>query len=299
MESKTKKTYKRSFTPEQKEEYKKKKEAEKEQIYDLYKKFVEKHTIKDFIGVIASYKTMHKYSIRNIFLVLAQSEQRQDRDFVGILNSFQNWKKQEIQVLKGSKAYKVLVPIFKKIKTLELDSNGEEKEKDRQTLAFFKIGNTFDISQTTEYENYVIESEEIDKVIMKNAEIDYNIALTFAKVNFPEVIIKEDFKPQDTKGQYDPATKEIILYERSSHTVLHELSHHIVRHSLDLDIPYAKNEVLAELGSYLIMIRFDEHINYNFKYSNIWSKRITDTFELEEFDQYFRKITKFLNNLIS
>ncbi len=297
MESKTKKTYKSSFTPEQKEEYKKKKEAEKEQLYELYKKFVEKHTIRDFIGIIASYKTMHKYSLRNMCLVLAQTEQRQDKKFVGVLNSFQNWKKQDIQVLKGSKAYKVLVPIFKKIKTLEFESDGEEKEKDRQTLAFFKIGNTFDISMTTEYKNYLKESEEIDKVIMKNAEIDYNIALDFAKDNFPELTIKEDFKPQDTKGQYDPATKEIVLYEQSSHTVLHELSHHVVKHCLDLNIPYAKNEVLAELGAYLIMIRFDEHIDYNFKYSNIWSNRITDTFELEEFEQYFKNLTTFLNTI--
>ncbi len=203
-------------------------------------------------------------------------------------------------MLKGSKAYKVLVPIFKKIKTLELDSDGEEKEKDRQTLAFFKIGNTFDISQTSEYENYLKESEEIDNVIMKNAEIDYNIALNFAKDNFPELTIKEDFKSQDTKGQYDPATKEIFIYEKSSHTVFHELGHHIVKASLALDInSYAKNEVLAELSAYMIMIRFDECIDYNFKYSNIWSNRITDTFDIEEFEQYYKKLTAFLSKFFS
>jgi hypothetical protein len=295
MESKPKKKYNDSFTPEQKEEYKKKKEAQKEELYELYKKFVEKHTIQDFIGIIANYKTMHKYTLRNICLVLIQKEKRQDNKFVGVLNSYLNWKKQNIQVLKGSKGYNVLVPIFTKVKSLESESpNQDQEEESKKVLAFFKLGNVFDISQTSEFENYIKESKEIDKVIMKNAEIDYSTALKFVRENFPELIIKEDFKQQDTKGQYNPSTKEITLYERSSHTVLHELSHHIVRYCLDLDIPYAKNKVLAELGAYLIMIRFNKHIAYNFKYSNVWSNRITDTFELEEFENFFKRLNNFL-----
>jgi hypothetical protein len=54
---------------------------------------------------------------------------------------------------------------------------------------------------------------------------------------------------------------------------------------------------LAELGAYLIMIRFDELIDFNFKYSNIWSNRITDMFELDEFEFYFKELTTFLNIL--
>lgn len=298
MESKPKKKYNSSFTPEQKKEYKQKKETEKQELHELYKKFVDKHTIQDFIGIIANYKTMHKYSLRNICYVLVQKERRQDDKFVGVLNSYLNWKKQNIQVLRNSKGYKVLVPIFSKVESLESDSSTQDQEEyDKKVLSFFKLGNVFDISQTSEYENYLKESEEIDKVIMKNAEIDYSTALNFTKENFPELIIKEDFKHQDSKGQYDPATKEIILYERSSHTIFHELGHHIIKSSLALDIrSYPKNEVLAELSAYLMMIRFDEHINYNFKYSNIWSERITDSFELEEFEQYFKKLTVFLNN---
>ncbi len=103
---------KRTFTPEQKQQYKQQKEAQKKELYELYTKFLEKKKIKDFIGIIASYKQMHKYSLRNMFMVMAQAEQRQDTKFVGILNSFLNWKKQDITIVKGSKGYKVLVPIF-------------------------------------------------------------------------------------------------------------------------------------------------------------------------------------------
>ena len=299
MEVKNKRPYKKTFNPEQKEKYRQQKEAEKQQLVELYEKFLEKHTIKDFIGIIANYKTMHKYSIRNIFLVLAQAEDRKDSKFVGVLNSYQNWKKQNIQVLKGSKGYKVLVPIFSKIKSLESNPQEQEAttEQDKKVLSYFKLGNTFDISATSEYENYLKEQKEIDKVIMKNAEIDYSIALNFVKSHFPEVKIIEQFKDQSTKGQYDPLTKEIFLYEKSSHTVFHEIGHHLTLSVLKFEIAeYAKKEVLAELSAYLLMSRFDENIDYNFKYSNVWSNRIRDTFEIQEFEHYFKVLTKFLDN---
>ncbi len=248
---------------------------------------------------------MHKYSIRNIFIVLAQAESRNDTKFVGILNSFLNWKKQDIYVLKNSKGYKVLVPIFSKVKSLESDthkqdSTEQDKNKDsKEVLRYFKLGNVFDISQTSEYSNYLKELKEIDRVIMKNAEIDYGTALNFVKVNFSEVKITKDFKDQSMKGKYIPLSKEIVIHERSSHTVFHELGHHITKSVLSLDIEeYAKNEVLAELTAYIIMTRFDENIDYNFKYSNVWSNRITDSFEIEEFEQYFKRINKYLTNLL-
>ncbi len=294
METKNKKSYKKTFTEKEKEEYRTQKETEKKHLIDLYHKFVEKHSIQDFIGIVANYKSMHNYSLRNYCLVLAQNEKRQDQNFVGILNSFVNWKKQNIQVLKGSKGYKILVPIFVK----NQDNTEQNQDKDKEVLAYFKIGTTFDITQTSEYENYLKEQEQIDKVIMKNAEIDYNTALEFTKNKFPNLKIKEQFNHQETKGIYDPDSKEIILYEKSSHTVLHELSHHLTITVLDLDAKnYAKNEVLAEISAFLLMKQFDENIDYNFKYSNVWSNRITDSFELEEFEQYFKKLTKYLNTL--
>ena len=92
--SSTNKKQKTKFAPEQKEAYKQKKEAEKQEYYELYKKFVEKKTIQDFIGIIANYKQVHNYSIGNLIYVMAQADQRGDKKFVGIMNSFQNWKKQ-------------------------------------------------------------------------------------------------------------------------------------------------------------------------------------------------------------
>ncbi len=167
-------------------------------------------------------------------------------------------------------------------------------------MRFFKLGNTFDISQTTEHENYLKEQEEIDEKIMKNHEIDYNTAYDFVKEKYPTISLTEDFKHQDKKGSYDPLTHQITLYEKSSHTVFHELGHFITIFKLriagDIRKDYAKNEVLAEITAYLLMKSFDENINYNFAYSNVWSNRITDTFEIDEFEKSFKAITQYFQN---
>jgi len=302
MTTKTKSRYNKSFTLAQKEQYKQKKEAEKEEIYDLYKKFLAKKTIQDFIGIIADYKQLHNYSIRNRFLVLAQAEDREDKKFVGALNSFLNWKRQEIQILKGSKAYKVLVPIFIKKDNndtpLLATENHNLEDNQERTLSFFKLGSTFDISQTSKYENYIEERKQIDEKIMKNHEIEYSIALNFVKEHFPNISLVEDFKHQEKKGSYNPLTHQITLYEKSSHTIFHELGHYITIALLkitgDIHKDYAKNEVLSELTAYLLMKSFDSTISYNFAYSNCWSNRITDTFEIDEFEYDFKTITHYL-----
>jgi len=293
---------KKSFTPEQKEAYKAQKEAQKEDLKLLYEQFLAKKTIQDFIGIISNYKQTHHYSLRNYCMVLAQSEKRGDSTFVGVLNSFINWKKQDIQILRGSKGYKILVPIFGKRNNEGNKKEGDNTDKeDEQYLRFFKIGNIFDISQTSEYERYLKEQKEIDEKIMKNHEIDYETAIKFVKQKFPQVKITEDFKPQSKKGSYDPLSKEIMIYQNSSHTVFHEVGHHITISILkiagDIRKDYAKNEVLAELTSYLLFHKFDENVHYNFAYSNVWANRITGVFEIEEFEHIFKTISRFIDKI--
>jgi len=54
---------------------------------------------------------------------------------------------------------------------------------------------------------------------------------------------------------------------------------------------YTFNEVLAEMTAYFLMKSFDENIEYNFAYhSNVWSSRIEDNFEVDEFMTLTTKI---------
>ncbi|MHA2087766.1 MAG: hypothetical protein ACW972_05800, partial [Promethearchaeota archaeon] len=208
--------------------------------------------------------------------------------------------KQKIQVLRGSKGYKILIPMFKKKESEEKESNTDEDKKEK-TLTFFKIGNVFDISQTSEYESYLKEQKEIDEKIMKNSEIDYNTAKSFVSTHFPKVKIKEEFKDQEKKGSYNPLSQNITLHERSSHTIFHETGHHITISVLkiagDISKDYAKNEVLAELTAYLLLKKFDETITYNFAYSNVWANRITNIFEVDEFITFFKTLSQYIDKL--
>ena len=296
MTIKSKTRYKKSFTVAQKEKYRQKKESEKLEIQGLYTRFLAKQTIQDLIGIIAQYKQLYNYSIRNRILVIAQAEDREHAEFVGVLNSFLSWKKQDIQILKGSKGYKILVPIFRKEEKEEETTQAEGEQK--KILSFFKLGSVFDISQTTEYESYLKERTEIDEKIMKNHEIEYGMAFDFVEKNFPRISLKEDFKHQEMKGSYHPLTHQITIYEKSSHTIFHEVGHFIsikvLKIAGDIREDYAKNEILAELTAYLLMRSFDENIIYNFAYSNFWSSKITDTFEIEEFEEDFKTITHYL-----
>ena len=237
---------------------------------------------------------MHQYSLRNTCLVLAQAERRGDNKFIGILNGFQNWKKQNIQILKNSKSYQILIPMFRKVLE-EMESEPEEEEK-QKTINFFKVGNVFDMWQTTEYECYLEEERQIDEKIMQNTEIDYNTAFNFVATNFPKIKIEENFTPLRKKGVYEPLSHNIILYEKSSNTLFHEIGHNISISLLGIaghiSKNYAKNEVLAELTSYLLLKRFDEAISYNFAYSNVWANKITELFELDEFIKCYQAISK-------
>ena len=82
---------------------------------------------------------------------------------------------------------------------------------------------------------------------------------------------------------------------------MHELGHHLTISVLkiagDITKDYAKNEVLAELSSYLLLKKFDETITYNFAYSNVWANRITEIFEVDEFIKCYKAISNYIFSL--
>jgi len=51
------------------------------------------------------------------------------------------------------------------------------------------------------------------------------------------------------------------------------------------------------MTAYFLMRSFDESIKYNFAYSNVWSGRIEDNFEVDEFMALTIQIIDFISNL--
>ena len=307
----------KEFTPEEKEEYRKQKEAEKKETEENFQDFLEEQTIKDVVGIIEkaqeipdyqppesaeeteipeemdSLRQIHGYSIRNYLLVLSQARKRKDDKFVGIINSFWNWKKQRANVQKNpdkSKAYsyKILVPV----------------EKDG-VLKGFKLGSVFDISQTDKYEDYIKQREEKIEEIVWEEEIEYDSSIKFVKSNFSDISLEEDIKKGDTRGSYDAESKTINIHEDTSHTVFHELGKHIVYSELDLgenvEEGSMKEEILAEITCYLLMKKFEEEseykINYNFGYSNSWTLNILDEFKFRKFENIYATISDYVKKL--
>jgi len=307
----------REFTPEEKEEYRKKKEQEKKETEENFQDYIEKQTIKDVIETIEkaqevpdyehpedvevteiseemdSLHQIHGYSIRNYLLVLSQARKRQDDKFVGIINSFWNWKKQKANVQKNPDksqpySYKILVPV----------------QKDG-VLKGFKLGSVFDISQTDKYEEYLNKTEEIKKEIEWQEEIEYDRAINFVNSNFSDISIEEDIKESDSRGSYDIESKVINIHEDTSHTVFHEIGKHIVYSELEIgenvEEGSMKEEILAEITCYLLMKKFEEEsdykINYNFGYSNSWGLNILDEFKFREFENIYATISDYVKKL--
>ncbi len=203
------------------------------------------------------------------------------KQYVGILNSFANWKKLGYSVKRGEKGLDILVPTPRKIKKKDetkTQTTGKKKEEEKEKIQmYFKFKSTFDISQTTAYDDYKKGQEALNKKVYKNAEIDYNTANEFIKNHFPQVEIIGDFKEQECKGELDYTHNKLYMYERTSATLFHEIGHYI---TMELNIAFgdwrfnlsskAKNEILAELSCYLLTKCFDENLEYNFNYSMGW-----------------------------
>ena len=309
----------REFTEEEKAQYKLQKEKEKQEVEENFQNFVTNQSVKDVIEIIeksqeipsfhteetessdemeaqeemGSVQQIHGYSIRNYLMVLSQARKRQDEKFVGIINSFWNWKKQGASVRKNpdkSKpySYKILVPV----------SEGN-------ILKGFKLGSVFDISQTNQYEDYLKQREDREKERPLRDEIDYDHAIEFVKANFSEITINEDIVDSDTRGSFDSTTNILNIHEKSSHTVFHELGKYIsitkLQVSEDVEEGSVKEEILAEITCYLLMKKFEKaeefKINYNFGYSNCWALNILNEFKFREFEDIYSNISYFVKDL--
>ena len=320
----------KEFTDEEKKEYREQKEKEKKEVEEDFQNFLKKQTIKDVFDLISksqeipsikqiegeeieggvegesfqeiedsqeieSLDQIHGYSIRNYLLVLSQARKRQEKEFVGIINSFWGWKKLGASVSKNpdkSKpySYKILVPVTK---------------KETGALLGFKLGSVFDISQTNRYEEYLNDQKEEEKDFEWKDEIDSNQAIKFVKEKFPELRINEELKNGDVRGSYDPESKVLTIHQKSSHTLFHELGNHIALSELKIgeinDLGSNKNEILAEITCYLLMKKFeiaDEYkINYDFGYSNCWALDILEEFKFREFEKIYFTISDYVRNL--
>ena len=184
----------------------------------------------------------------------------------------------------------ILCPIF-----FKKDSSDENpNDDDKNILKSFILKPVFDFSQTQEFNKY--ESEIYDNKTI----IDFNTTLSFIKNNFKDIVI--NIKDINERGFYNPLNKEITINnEKNPYTLLHEFSHFLTNDIKDIkDITikgnYAKNEIIAELTSFLILKKFFNQNEFNFNYSNIWTSNLNE-FNINEFNKLLNKVLMIINNL--
>ena len=305
-------------------------------IKEAYKNFLSKKSLKDIINIVISFKgnkySVNNYFMAYMYYdFLRAINPDKYKNFEGSLKGFKQWNKDNIRVLKGYEGLPILIPLYYNIdyslnkkflfkfetyilkdihndiytfvsednKTIARDKSQLPETK----LSGFKLGCVFDISETNKYADYLKEKktelEEKNEKIYKNLiELNFDDVYNFVINNYDKNKILFDLKEIECKGFYSIPNKNITLHNKDSHTLLHEYSHYLTINLIkDSDKhQYEKREILAELCSYLISLKFSNDINYNFNYSNCWSSHI-DYFDFLEFEKYYNQINKIVEKL--
>ncbi|MGL4109018.1 ArdC-like ssDNA-binding domain-containing protein [Clostridium sp. LP20] len=247
--------------------------------------FVSEESIKECLKYMSKF---YNYSLNNAMLI--------DNQFNGALavGSYEFWKKQGYSVKKGEKGIKILVPIKSKPKFIRNNKDLVEvikaTEKEKESIkngeikiiqgTYFKLGNVFDISQTTAkvsdlpeiFPNKWIEGE------VENYKFIYKGMEAVAKSIGVE-ILKPDYELGVVKGVSLPYSNEVMTNSRNSElqnmkTLLHELTHSKLHNKETRDnYTTSEKEFQAEMAAYTICSYFGlDTSDYSLQYLHSWTK---------------------------
>lgn len=261
-----------------------------------------------FKTLLDTMSKFHDYSLNNTLLILEQNPRATQ------LAGYNKWQQDfNRQVKRGEKGLMIWMPVEIKVKENHyvLDENGnrilgddgkfkrEEVEVKKRT---FKIGYTFDVSQTEQIEGKeVIELSPV-KELEGNVK-DYP-TLTKALMEISPVPIKIEAFKASAKGCYNSLTNEIKIQPDMSEaqtikTMIHEIAHSIVHSDENLNqlkqkdnVEFSKNEkeVQAESIAYIVSSHLGiDTSDYSFPYVATWGLS-TESSDLEKVKQNLKCI---------
>lgn len=261
-----------------------------------------------FKTLLDTMSKFHDYSLNNTLLILEQNPRATQ------LAGYNKWQQDfNRQVKRGEKGLMIWMPVEIKVKENHyvLDENGnrilgddgkfkrEEVEVKKRT---FKIGYTFDVSQTEQIEGKeVIELSPV-KELEGNVK-DYP-TLTKALMEISPVPIKIEAFKASAKGCYNSLTNEIKIQPDMSEaqtikTMIHEIAHSIVHSDENLNqlkqknnVEFSKNEkeVQAESIAYIVSSHLGiDTSDYSFPYVATWGLS-TEPSDLENVKQNLKCI---------
>ncbi|MGX4687165.1 ArdC-like ssDNA-binding domain-containing protein [Vagococcus sp. JNUCC 83] len=249
--------------------------------------------IQEFLDFQANFYT---YSINNQLLIY-----RQRRGATCVLG-FSEIKKQGLQLLKGSKAIKILAPLIYK----EKDENGKEKS----VIKGFKYVNVFDLTQTNldpeKYPNYYPNKPINFKANNVNIK-DFNNRID--KLTYllnTSIKLDNSDKLRGARGGYFLNDHTILLNNGNTptqniKTAIHELAHAKLHHigSKRHHDTKAIKETQAEMTAYIVCRYFGiDTSNYSINYISNWSEKLT-AIDKEELIPVFDDIQKTAKEFIT
>jgi len=272
---------------------------DKKQLEKDFAEFTKDQDVKDWVQFLDN--TGYRYSPYNTMLILMQNRGRSDKErakFKCVCHSYGAWKKQGNQVMSKAdmeriygyscNGYAIYVPISCKKEVEKTDGETETRYFTR-----FKIGYTFDVSQTLGYADYLDKEKEINEAV-------YERAMPFEAGK--EILDKvEGIKVEygdDEKAYYD-RSKDLIHIgsgqKRNGGTVLHEIGHYLTK-EIGKEENYAVNEILAELCNVHLHRVFGYKFNYN--YSKIWASRTDLKMDFDKFAKLYRATEKTVDEFV-
>lgn len=253
----------------------------KEQIADyknseLFKKYL------DFVAKCP------KYSSRNIQFLIRQKPD------IGHVGTFTKWKEQGFHIKKGSKGYKIFMPIMG-IKYENGKPVLDEQGKKIQEIKGFKLGTVFEDKQLVEYENLPKPIEYL------NQDPGNTKDLFMALSEVSEV--KVGLKPLEVDGYYSPKDKCIFINADLHgsdliHTLIHEVTHSKLHTDSKADFrdkQYTLQELEAESTAYIVANNYDiDTSKYTMGYLNSWGLDKISNEELQGVMENIQKTAKAL-----
>jgi len=289
------------MTPEQKKAYAKKKQAELDAKKEEFKKFTNSFNLEEIMNIVAT--KGHKYSVYNRMWLAWQIHLREETKIAWVFKGYKQWETEDkLNVLKGSKSFQILAPIFKNLPKKDKNGNVIRDEKTgeivkEKKLVNFRQVNVFDISQTNGLEAY-IEQEKTQEEIVYTTDnpIDYGEVKALILKDIDESVIKEGAKVEGGRGAYSPLTGEILIEDMNGHTLAHEFGHKKMYQKGEV---YAEGEIKAELIAFHITKALGG--SWNYTYSNIWNSRLNggSGIDFDRFCKLYEKAEKIVKGLVS
>lgn len=278
-------------------------------------RFSSESDLKKFLDNMVNF---NNYSLNNQYLIWLQ---KPDSKYVTSFNAF---SKMGYYINKGEKGIKILFPVF--LKFIKVDTNDSQfkikpiyllteeelkklKDKEDNSVTFykekatyFKVGNVFDVSQTT------MPFEEIDSSlnpILEDSRAD-GITNIFIKAIYKDGIkVKYEDIDSGAKGYCDFDNKAIVVKKNLSDlmrlkVIIHEYAHSLAHtHLKDNNKEYQEHREQYESEAEAIAYVVSKYLgldtkNYSMTYLYSWSKNK----DFKELDDSFETINRFSKKII-